>query len=59
MSPAGSLAIRLIQTTLLLHPDVVRDVLIKEVFDARITCGVDDSIIDAIEQELIALLQVD
>lgn len=57
VSTPGSLAIRFIQTTLLLYPNVIRDALVEEVSNARATCAVDDSVVDTTEQELIALLQ--
>jgi hypothetical protein len=45
------------QISLLLHPNVVQEALIQECRIARVSDAIDGSIVDATEQELIALLQ--
>jgi hypothetical protein len=53
----GSFAIRFDQATLLLHPKIIQDVLVQEVYNARLD-NANNSIANAAEQGIIALLHV-
>lgn len=54
----GSLGTRLLQITLLLCPTVIQEGIVKEFLEARIISAVSHNMADAMEQTLVAIVQV-